>query len=161
MTHTKTFFTLSPYQPLGCFVRIVVLFVTVRSRSSKLSLAKIRAFQSTPQKAVCPKNLPQYDYSAEYRDNSHARYCVKTYPDKFAAIGLLVGYRLYSPADKENARRLEQLIKADGLSGRRLSPIYDPDVVWLNDPVCERLSTTHRNQAAALSRCVAIPPATL
>jgi len=47
-----------------------------------------------------------------------------------------VGYRLYSPADKENAGRLERLIKEDGLAGLRLSPIYDRDVVWLNDPVC-------------------------
>jgi predicted TIM-barrel fold metal-dependent hydrolase len=115
-------------------------------------------FPIDPQKAVCPKNLPQYDYSAEYllsemqtwrvdhvvishvcyygRDNSYARYCVKTYPGKFAAVGLLVGYRLYSPADKENAGRLERLMKADGLSGLRLSPIYDRDVVWLNDPAC-------------------------
>ena len=69
-------------------------------------------------------------------DNSYARYCVKTYPGKFAAVGLLVGYRLYSPADKENAGRLERLMKADGLAGLRLSPIYDRDVVWLSDPAC-------------------------
>jgi len=115
-------------------------------------------FPIDPQKAVCPKNLPQYDYSAEYllsemqtwrvdhvvishvcyygRDNSYARYCVKTYPGKFAAVGLLVGYRLYSPGDRENAGRLERLMKADGLSGLRLSPIYDRDLVWLNDPAC-------------------------
>ncbi len=70
------------------------------------------------------------------RDNSYARYCVKTYPGKFAAVGLLVGYRLYSPGDRENAGRLERLMKADGLSGLRLSPIYDRDLVWLNDPAC-------------------------
>src|SRR5438067_4053007 len=113
-------------------------------------------FPIDTQKAVCPQNLPKHDYSAEYllsemqtwqvdhvvishvcyygRDNSYARYCVKTYPGKFAAVGLLVGYRLYSPADKNNAGRLEQLMKADGLAGLRLSPIYDRDVVWLNDP---------------------------
>lgn len=107
--------------------------------------------------ATCPNNLPKYDYSAEFllsemrtyrvdhvvishvcyygRNNNYAAYCVKTYPGKFAAIGLLVGYRLYSPADKENPSRLERLIQEDGLIGLRLSPIYDREVVWLNDPV--------------------------
>ena len=110
-----------------------------------------------PQVATCPTNLPAYDYSAEFllsemrtykvdsvvishvcyygRNNTYARYCVKTYPGKFAAIGLLVGYRLHSPADKENPSRLERLIKDDGLIGLRLSPIYDKDVVWLSDPM--------------------------
>jgi predicted TIM-barrel fold metal-dependent hydrolase len=108
--------------------------------------------------ATCPANLPKYEYPAEQiladmrsynvdhvvishvcyygRDNRYASYCVKTYPGKFAAIGLLVGYRLYSPGDKENPSRLERLVKEDGLVGLRLSPIYDPNVVWLNDAVC-------------------------
>jgi len=108
--------------------------------------------------AVCPTGIPAYDYSAEYllsemktysvdhvvishvcyygRDNSYASYCVKKYPGKFAAIGLLVGHRLHDPADKENPARLERLIKEDGLIGLRLSPIYNRDVVWLNDPAC-------------------------
>jgi predicted TIM-barrel fold metal-dependent hydrolase len=47
-----------------------------------------------------------------------------------------VGHRLYSPGDRENPSRLERLIKEDGLIGLRLSPIYNRDVVWLNDPVC-------------------------
>jgi predicted TIM-barrel fold metal-dependent hydrolase len=107
--------------------------------------------------ATCPKNLPKYEYSAEHilsemrtygvdhvvishvcyygRDNRYPSYIVKTYPDKFAAIGLLVGFRLHSPADKGNPARLEKLVKEDGLVGLRLSPLYDPDVVWLNDPV--------------------------
>ena len=114
-----------------------------------------------PQLAVCPQNLPRYDYSAEYllsemhtwrvdhvvishvcyygRDNSYASYCVKKYPGKFAAIGLLVGHRLYSPADRENPGRLERLVREDGLIGLRLSPIYNAGVVWLNDPVCDPL----------------------
>jgi L-fuconolactonase len=118
-------------------------------------------FPINPELAVCPKNLPRYDYSAEYllsemqtwrvdhvvishvcyygRDNSYPSHCVKTYPGKFAAIGLLVGHRLYSPADKENAGRLERLIKNDGLVGLRLSPIYDREVVWLNDAACHPL----------------------
>ncbi|HTG84806.1 MAG TPA: amidohydrolase family protein, partial [Gemmatimonadales bacterium] len=70
------------------------------------------------------------------RDNSYASYCVKKYPGRFAAIGLLVGHRLHPPDDRENPSRLERLIKEDGLIGLRLSPIYNRDVVWLNDPVC-------------------------
>jgi predicted TIM-barrel fold metal-dependent hydrolase len=115
-------------------------------------------FRPNPELATCPSGIPKYEYGGEYllaemrtwgvdrvvishvcyygRDNSYSSYCVKTWPGKFAAIGLLVGYRLYSPADKENASRLERLIKEDGLTGLRLSPIYDRDVVWLNDPVC-------------------------
>ena len=119
--------------------------------------------------ATCPTGLPKYDYSAEFllsemktykvdhvvishvcyygRNNEYASYCVKTYPGKFAAIGLLVGHRLHSPSDPENASRLERLMREGGLVGLRLSPIYDPKVVWLNDPVsyplwkkCEELN---------------------
>ena len=115
-------------------------------------------FRIDPEVASCPTNLPKHEYSAEYllgqmrthnvdhvmishvcyygRDNAYTIHCVKTYPDKFAGIGLLVGYRLYSPADKENPSRLERLVKEDSLAGLRLSPIYDRDVVWMNDPVC-------------------------
>ncbi len=111
-----------------------------------------------PELSVCPASPPKHDYSAEFllsemktyavdhvvishvchygRDNSYASYCVKTYPGKFAAIGLLVGHRLYAPSDKENPSRLERLMKEDGLIGLRLSPIYNKEVVWLNDPVC-------------------------
>lgn len=114
-------------------------------------------FRLDPAIATCPGNLPKHEYSAEYllgemrshqvdhvvishvcyygRNNTYASYCVKTYPGKFAAIGLLVGYRLHPPADPENASRLERLINEDGLVGLRLSPIYDRDVKWLNDPV--------------------------
>ena len=121
-------------------------------------------FPIDPNLATCPTNLPKYDYSAEQiladmksynvdhvvishvcyygRDNRYASHCVKQYPGKFAAIGLLVGHRLHSPADKENASRLERLVKDDGLIGLRLSPIYDPKVVWLNDPVCYPLWKT-------------------
>jgi predicted TIM-barrel fold metal-dependent hydrolase len=70
------------------------------------------------------------------RDNSYPAYVLKKYPRRFAAIGLLVGHRLYSPSDKENASRLERLMKEDGLVGLRLSPYYNPEVVWLNDPAC-------------------------
>ena len=114
-------------------------------------------FRPNPELSNCPKNLPRHEYSGEYllsemrthqvdavvishvcyygTDNSYTSYCIKTWPGKFAGIGLLAGYRLHSPADKENPSRLERLIKEDGLIGLRLSPIYDRDVVWLNDKV--------------------------
>lgn len=117
-----------------------------------------RRFPIDPTLAVCPANLPKHEYAAEHiladmrsygvdhvvishvcyygRDNRYPSYIVKTWPEKFAAIGLLAGHRLHSPADKENASRLERLVKEDGLIGLRLSPIYNRDVVWLNDPVC-------------------------
>ncbi|MSV28284.1 MAG: amidohydrolase [Bryobacterales bacterium] len=113
-------------------------------------------FRIDPDLATCPKGLPRHDYSAEYllsemktygvghvvishvcyygRNNAYTSHCVKTYPGKFAGVGLLVGYRLFPPADAQNASRLERLIKDDGLVGLRLSPIYDRDVKWLNDP---------------------------
>ena len=47
---------------------------------------------------------------------------MKTYPDKFAAIGLLVGHRLYSPDDKENPARLERAIKEEHLVGDAAEP---------------------------------------
>ena len=108
--------------------------------------------------AVCPATLPDHEYSAEFllaemrtygvdhvvvshvcyygRDNSYASYCVKRYPGRFAAIGLMVGHRLHAPDDPANPARLEGLIKEDGLIGLRLSPIYNRDVVWLNSPAC-------------------------
>ena len=114
-------------------------------------------FPIRAESSVCA-TLPKHEYSAEGilelmrrngvdktviihvcyygRDNSYATHCVKTYPDKFAAIGLLVGHRLYSPDDPENPSRLERAIKEEHLVGMRLSPIYNRDVVWLNDPVC-------------------------
>jgi len=120
-------------------------------------------FPIDPQLSTCP-NLPKHDYSAEYllaemrtyqvdhvvishvcyygRDNRYPSYCVKAFPGKFAAIGLLVGHRLYPPADPANAGRLERLIREDGLVGLRLSPIYDAKTVWLNDPACYPLWRT-------------------
>lgn len=114
-------------------------------------------FPIRPERSVC-RTLPKHEYSAESilelmrrngvdktviihvcyygNDNSYATHCVKTYPDKFAAIGLLVGHRLYPPNDPENPSRLEHAIKEEHLVGMRLSPIYNRDVVWLNDPVC-------------------------
>jgi len=115
-------------------------------------------FPIKPEMATCPGNLPKHDYSGEQimsdmrsygvdhvvishvcyygRDNRYPAHVMKTFPGKFAAIGLLVGHRLHSPADPENPSRLERLVKEDGFVGLRLSPHYDPNVVWLNDPVC-------------------------
>lgn len=114
-------------------------------------------FPLDPNVASCPDNLPVIDESAEHliarmdtygidqtvishvcyygRDNRYSAHCVKTYPDRFTGVGLLVGYRMHSPDDPENPARLERLMRDDGLSGLRLSPIYDPDVKWLNDLV--------------------------
>ena len=116
-----------------------------------------KRFPINPDLATCPTNLPKHEYSAESilelmrrngvdkcviihvcyygRDNTYATYCVRTYPDKFRAIGQLVGHRLYSPADKENPSRLERAIKEENMVGMRISPIYNPDAVWMNDPV--------------------------
>jgi len=114
-------------------------------------------FPLDPAIATCPENMPTIDESAEHllarmanygidqtvishvcyygRDNRYTAYCVNTYPERFTGVGLLAGYRLHPPADRENPARLERLMRDDGLSGLRLSPIYDPDVEWLNDPV--------------------------
>lgn len=115
-------------------------------------------FPIDPALSTCPSTMPRHEYSAEGilelmhrngvdkcviihvcyygRDNTYATHCVRAYPDKFRAIGQLVGHRLYSPDDKENPARLERAIKQENMVGMRLSPIYNRDVVWLNDPVC-------------------------
>ena len=110
-------------------------------------------FPIDPEVASCPDNLPVIDKSAEHliermdmygidqtvishvcylgRDNRYTAHCIKTYPDRFMGVGLLVGYRLHAPDDPENPARLERLMREDGLSGLRLSPIYDPDTKWI------------------------------
>lgn len=115
-------------------------------------------FPINPKLSNCPTSKPTRNYSlahllAEMKvhgidkvvishvcyygsDNSYAVHCVKSHPDKFAAIGLLVGHRLHRPDDHRNPGRLETLVQRDGLAGLRLSPIYDTNKVWLNDPVC-------------------------
>jgi len=114
-------------------------------------------FPLDPAVATCPNNMPGIDESAEHliarmntfgidetvishvcyygRDNSYTTQCVNSYPERFTGVGLLVGYRLHSPDDSENPARLERLMRDDKLSGLRLSPIYDPNVVWMNDTV--------------------------
>ena len=126
-------------------------------------------FAPDPRLSNCPNSIPDHDYSREHllaemrthgidktvishvcyygTNNSYVSYCCRTYPDKFAGIGLLVGHRLYSPADKENPSRLERLMKQEHLVGLRLSPRYDPNVVWLNDPVSYPLWKRPRSSA--------------
>lgn len=114
-------------------------------------------FPPDPRLSNCPDSVPDRSYSREDllalmntygvdktvishvcyygTNNSYASYCVRKNPDRFAAIGLMVGYRLHSPDDPENPSRLERAMKQEHLIGLRLSPRYDPKVVWLNDPV--------------------------
>ncbi|MDP7131156.1 MAG: amidohydrolase family protein, partial [Planctomycetota bacterium] len=115
-------------------------------------------FPITPQASGCPGgNVPNRDYSAEHllsemriygidkvvisgvcyygTNNDYNSYCVKTWPDKFAAFGLMVGHRLHGPGDPKNPERLEHAILEQGLAGMRLSPIYERETPWLNDPV--------------------------
>ncbi|MFP6766853.1 MAG: amidohydrolase family protein [Planctomycetaceae bacterium] len=116
-----------------------------------------KTFPINPKISNCPNSEPKRNYSmahllAEMKvhgiartvishvcyygtDNSYSSHCVKTHPDRLAAIGLLVGHRLHRPGDPENPARLERLMKRDALVGLRLSPIYDRDRVWMNDPV--------------------------
>ncbi|MDP6982007.1 MAG: amidohydrolase family protein [Candidatus Latescibacteria bacterium] len=112
--------------------------------------------------AVCPNHFPEREQSGHDllasmqdhgvdrtvishvcyygRNNDYTSHCVQTWPDRFAGVGLLVGYRLFSPHDGEqNVERLEKLATEDGLAGLRLSPIYDRDVQWLDDPDCDAL----------------------
>ena len=117
-----------------------------------------KRFPIDPKKSNCPNSKPTRNYSMEHilaemqvhsiaktvishvcyygTDNSYPAYCIKKHPDRFAAIGLLVGFGLHKPNDPRNPSRLEELMVKHRFSGLRLSPIYDSDVRWLNDPVC-------------------------
>lgn len=119
-------------------------------------------FPLDPEVATCPNSLPKREQSGHDllasmsdhgvdrtvishvcyygRNNDYTAHCVKTWPDRFAGIGLLVGYRLHPPQESDlNAARLEHLVVEQGLAGLRLSPIYDRDVEWLDDPICDPL----------------------
>lgn len=114
-------------------------------------------FPIDPAISSCPRGNPKSEYSGEHliaemklygidktvishvcyygRNNTYTSHCIKTWPDRFAGFGLLVGHRLFAPNDPQNPARLEKLITEDGLCGLRLSPIYDRDTIWFNDPV--------------------------
>ncbi len=119
-------------------------------------------FPLDPEIATCPNSFPQqeqsgYDLLASMKDhgvdrtvishvcyygrnNDYTSHCVKRWPDRFAGVGLLVGHRLFSPQESEkNADRLEHLVTEQGLAGLRLSPVYDKQVEWLDDPSCDAL----------------------
>ena len=120
-------------------------------------------FAIDPETSSCPGNPPNHEQSAEDllanmrtygvdrvvishvcyygRNNAYVSHCVKTYPDCLAGLGLLVGHRLHAPDDPQNPARLARACTEEGLAGMRLSPIYDRDVVWFNDPVCYPLWT--------------------
>ena len=96
-------------------------------------------------------------------DNRYTSYCVKSAPDRFAGIGLLVGKHMHAPDDPANPARLEKLIRDDFLCGIRLSPLCatllhpmhrspllradatvrhradDPEVRWLDSHGCDPL----------------------
>lgn len=122
-------------------------------------------FPIDPEVSSCPGNAPDHEQTGQDliarmgehgidrtvishvcyygRNNDYAVHCVQTWPGRFAAIGLLVGHRLYPPADgQSNAERLRGLMAQGGLAGLRLSPIYDRRVRWLDDPVCDPLWAT-------------------
>ncbi len=106
--------------------------------------------------SACPGHKPTADYSAEHliaemniygidrtvishvcyygRNNDYPGYIVKKWPDRFAGFGLLVGHRLFDPGDPENPDRLSYLVEEQGLVGLRLSPIYDREKRWFDDP---------------------------
>ena len=114
-------------------------------------------FPLRPKLANC-ESTPNHDYSMEFllsqmkyygvdkvvivhacyygNDNSYATHCVKSHPDKFAAVGLLIGHRLHHPTDPKNPERLERAMRQERLVGMRLSPIYGPNDGWLNNPAC-------------------------
>ena len=67
-------------------------------------------------------------------DNSYTAHCIKAHPQKFTGVGLLVGDGMLDAADPSVPGILEKLVVEDGLSGLRLSPIYNQQQAWLNSP---------------------------
>lgn len=114
-------------------------------------------FPIVPSEASCNiKRVPNREYAAEHlisemdvygidktvishvcyygRNNAYTSHCVKTYPDRLAGIGLLVGHRLHSPGDEVNPDRLTHAMEELGLVGLRMSPWFDRDNRWFDDP---------------------------
>lgn len=69
-------------------------------------------------------------------DNRYVADCLRRYPGKFAAQGLI------DPRDPNAADRLTYWMKEHGFAGMRLSPSYDQQPEWLNsrasDPLWRR-----------------------
>ena len=120
----------------------------------------------------CPGSKPKRNYSIQHilsqmrvygidrvvishvcyygTDNAYTLHCIRQYPEQFTGVGLLVGHRLHRPDDPENPRRLNHLMD-QGLAGLRLSPIYDPGRVWLNDPVSYPLWSRAQERGAVFN----------
>lgn len=114
-------------------------------------------FLIVPAEASCRiQRAPDADYSGEHlisemkiygidrtvishvcyygKNNAYTSHCVKTWPDRFAGIGLLVGHRLHKPGDEANPDRLAHAMQELGLVGLRMSPWFDRDNRWFDDP---------------------------
>src|SRR5262249_12535227 len=61
-------------------------------------------------------------------DNRYLADCLRRYPGRFAAQGLL------APRDPAVPQQLERLVREDGFSGIRLSPSYHAEASWLGSP---------------------------
>lgn len=67
------------------------------------------------------------------RDNRYLADCLRRYPGKFAAQGLI------DPRDPNAAERLTFWMREHGFSGMRLSPSYHQDAEWLDSRACDPL----------------------
>ena len=106
-------------------------------------------FKPDPRLSNCPGAKPDYEQSAEDliehmrtygvdkvvisqvcyygRDNRYASHCIQRYPDRFAAIGLLVGGTGCTiRADPENPARLERARARGGLGRAALESHLRP-----------------------------------
>jgi len=129
-------------------------------------------FPINPELATCPKNLPKNEYSGEFllgemrshnvdhvvishvcyygRDNRYPSYCVKTWPGKFAAIGLLVGFRLHS-----RLHEMCEFLEYDGGDFRMMPSNGGPDdltTLWKNSRRKRALPARAHGQARAQIR---------
>lgn len=66
-------------------------------------------------------------------DNRYLAECLRRFPGRFAAQGLI------DPRDPGAADRLEEWVRGHGFSGVRLSPSYDRRAEWLDGPESEPL----------------------
>ncbi len=83
-------------------------------------------------------------------DNTYVADCVKRYPDRFKAHGLI------DPADPDVAKKMEFWIKEHGLHGMRFSPIYYQDGNhggdgWLDAEATHRVWRTAKKLGAVFN----------